>query len=215
METVEKGNTKQEILETALDLFSVLGYEATSVSQIADAVGIRKASLYSHFGSKQEILDALVETVMEQYNRHSIFARADWDDHVFTRDKEDITPDAAVQMILGHVRYILHDPQICKSRKMLTIEQFQNPKLSALQTKQNYTDVMRYFTGFIRFLIRQGKLNDDDPEIMAAQLCLPVSVWINLCDREPERETEVMGLIERHIRQFFRVYGTKSLYAVQ
>ncbi len=215
METVEKGNTKQEILETALDLFSVLGYEATSVSQIADAVGIRKASLYSHFGSKQEILDALVETVMEQYNRHSVFARADWDDHVFTRDKEDITPDAAVQMILGHVRYILHDPQISKSRKMLTIEQFQNPKLSALQTKQNYTDVMRYFTGFIRFLIRQGKLNDDDPEIMAAQLCLPVSVWINLCDREPERETEVMGLIERHIRQFFRVYGTKSLYAVQ
>ncbi len=206
METVEKGNTKQEILETALDLFSVLGYEATSVSQIADAVGIRKASLYSHFGSKQEILDALVETVMEQYNRHSVFARADWDDHVFTRDKEDITPDAAVQMILGHVRYILHDPQISKSRKMLTIEQFQNPKLSALQTKQNYTDVMRYFTGFIRFLIRQGKLNDDDPEIMAAQLCLPVSVWINLCDREPEREAEVIGLIERHIRQFFRVY---------
>lgn len=206
METVEKGNTKQEILETALDLFSVLGYEATSVSQIADAVGIRKASLYSHFGSKQEILDALVETVMEQYNRHSVFARADWDDHVFTRDKEDITPDAAVQMILGHVRYILHDPQISKSRKMLTIEQFQNPKLSALQTKQNYTDVMRYFTGFIRFLIRQGKLNDDDPEIMAAQLCLPVSVWINLCEREPEREAEVIGLIERHIRQFFRVY---------
>ena len=206
METVEKGNTKQEILETALDLFSVLGYEATSVSQIADAVGIRKASLYSHFGSKQEILDALVETVMEQYNRHSVFARADWDDHVFTRDKEDITPDAAVQMILGHVRYILHDPQISKSRKMLTIEQFQNPKLSALQTKQNYTDVMRDFTGFIRFLIRQGKLNDDDPEIMAAQLCLPVSVWINLCDREPEREAEVIGLIERHIRQFFRVY---------
>ncbi len=118
-------------------------------------------------------------------------------------------------MILGHVRYTPHDPQICKSLNMLTVEQFQNPKLNALQTKQNYTDVIRYFTGFIRFLIRQGKLNDDDPEIMAAQLCLPVSVWINLCDREPERETEVMGLIERHIRQFFRVYGTKSLYAVQ
>ena len=38
----EKGNTKQEILETALDLFSVRGYEATSMAQIADAVGIRK-----------------------------------------------------------------------------------------------------------------------------------------------------------------------------
>ena len=204
---MEKGNTKQEILETALDLFSVKGYEATSISQIADAVGIRKASMYSHFGSKQEILDALVQEVLEEYSNHSIFARADWDDPAFTKDKQDVTPDVALQMILGQIRYILHDPRISKSRKMLTIEQFQNPKLSELQTKQNYTNVMRYFTGLIRFLIRQGKLTDNDPESMAAQFCLPISVWINLCDREPEREDEVMGLIERHIRQFFKMYG--------
>ena len=58
---MEKSNTKQEILEAALDLFSVQGFKATSVSQIADAVGIRKASMYSHFESKQEILDAMEE----------------------------------------------------------------------------------------------------------------------------------------------------------
>lgn len=203
---MEKGNTKQEIMEAALDLFSVQGYEATSVSQIAEAVGIRKASMYSHFASKQEILDALVQEVMEQYNRHSIFAQADWDDSAFTKDKQDISHDTAVRMILGQVRYILHDPMVSRSRRLLTIEQFQNPELSRLQTKQNYTDVMRYFTGLVRFLMRRGKLADNDPEIMAAQLCLPVSVWINLCDREPEREDEVMKLIERHVRQFFIMY---------
>lgn len=101
----------------------------------------------------------------------------------------------------------LHDPQISKSRKMLTIEQFQNAELSALQTKQNYADVVRYFTGLVKFMIKNGRLIDDDSEIMAAQLCLPISVWINLCDREPEREDEVIGLIERHIRQFYKVYG--------
>ena len=61
---MERNNTKQEILDAALNLFSVQGYEATSISQIADAVGIRKASMYSHFGSKQEILDALVRDVL-------------------------------------------------------------------------------------------------------------------------------------------------------
>lgn len=204
----EKGNTKQAIMEAALELFSVQGYEATSVSQIADAVGVRKASMYSHFGSKHEILDALVQETLDQYSRHSIFARADWEDPEFTKDKKDITPDAAMQMIMGHIRYIIHDPNISRSRKMLTVEQFRNAELKTLQTKQSYTDVMRYFTGFMRFLSRQGKLieNDVDPEIIAAQLCLPVSVWINLCDREPEREDEVMGLIERHIRQFFRMH---------
>jgi hypothetical protein len=117
-----------------------------------------------------------------------------------------MTVDMAVQMVTGQVRYILHDPQISRARKMLTIEQFQNSQMAQLQTKQNYTDVMAYFTGLIRFLIRQGKLEDKDPEIMAAQLCLPISVWINLCDREPERETEVEKLMGRHVRCFFDLY---------
>ena len=207
---MERGNTKQEILNAALDLFSVQGFEATSISQIANAVGIRKASLYSHFENKQAILVAIVKEVLERYAEHSIFALANWDDPDFTKDKQDMTPDAAVQMIQGQLRYILHDPAISRARKMLTIEQFQNPELAKLQTKQNYKDVLRYFTGLVGFLIRQGALTEDNPEIMAAQFCLPISVWINLCDREPEREQEVMGLVERHIRQFFRIYGTLS-----
>lgn len=207
---MEKGNTKREILETALDLFSTRGFEATSVSQIAEAVGIRKASLYSHFACKQEILDALIQNVFEQYEKHSIFAGADWDDPNFTKDKQELTVEEILQTVLGHVRYLLHDERISKSRKMLTLEQFQNPKLAALQTKQNYTDVMRYFTGLMRFLIGRGKLKVHDAQVMAAQFCLPISVWIGLCDREPEREGEVMVSIERHIRQFLMIYGTDS-----
>ena len=203
---MDRGNTKQEILKASLELFSVQGFEATSISQIADAVGIRKASLYSHFDSKQAILDAIVKEVLEQYGKHSIFARANWEKDA---GNLPLTADEAVGMIQGQIRYILHDPAISRSRKMLVIEQFQNPSLAKLQTKQNYEDVMHYFTGLVGFLIRQGALAEDDPEIMAAQLCLPISVWINLCDREPEREQEVMELVERHIRQFFRLYARK------
>ena len=46
---MEKDYTKQKILNTALEMFSVQGFEATPISQIADAVGIRKASMYSPF----------------------------------------------------------------------------------------------------------------------------------------------------------------------
>ena len=201
---MDRGNTKREILYAALELFSVQGFEATSISQIASAVGIRKASLYSHFDSKQAILDALVQEVLEQYAMHSIFARADWEKDTGSLPQ---TADDAVGMIQGQIRYILHDPAISRARKMLVIEQFQNMELAKLQTKQNYSDVLGYFTGLIKCLIQKGVLAEDDPEIMAAQFCLPISVWINLCEREPEREAEVMALIEKHIRQFFRVYG--------
>ena len=203
---MDRGNTKQEILEASLELFSVQGFEATSISQIAEAVGIRKASLYSHFESKQAILDALVKQILEQYAHHSIFGKADWD----AVDTTAITSDTAAQMIQGQIRYILHDPHIRKARKMLVIEQFQNPELARLQTKQNYTDVMQYFIGLTQHLIRQGILAGDDLEMMAAQLCLPITVWINLCDREPEREPEVMALVDRHIRQFFRLYQPQA-----
>ncbi len=201
---MERGNTKREILEAALDLFSVQGFESTSISQIASAVGIRKASLYSHFENKQALLDALVQEVLEQYEQHSLFARPDWE-----KDAGDlpVTADDAVQIIRKQISYIIHEPYISKARKMLVIEQYRNPELAKLQTKQNYSDVLGYFTGIIKHLIRLGVLREDDPEIMAAQFCLPISVWINLCDREPQRETEVMELADRHIRQFFRVYG--------
>ena len=190
-------------METALELFSVQGFEATSISQIASAVGIRKASLYSHFENKQVILDALEQKVLEQYEEHSLFANADWE-----KDAGNLpqTSDDAVQMIQGQIRLILHDQAISRARKMLVIEQFRNQELAKLQTKQNYSDVLRYFTGLMKQLIRQEVLAEDDPEIMAAQFCLPVSVWLGLCDREPEREEEVMALVERHIRQFFRLY---------
>ena len=206
---MDRGNTKQEILEAALELFSVQGFEATSVSQIADAVGIRKASLYSHFENKQAILDALVKNVLAQYEEHSIFARTDWEKDA---DHLPLTPDAAVQMVLGQIRYILHDPAISRARKMLVIEQFQNPELAKLQTRQNYSDVLQYFTGLVKQLIRRGVLAEGDPQIMAAQFCLPISVWINLCDREPERELEVAALVDRHVRQFFAVYQKKDAW---
>ena len=167
---MDRGNTKQEILEAALDLFSVQGFEATSISQIASAVGIRKASLYSHFESKQAILDAIVKDVLEQYAAHSIFARAEWENPSDTMETQAQDSDTATQMILGQIRYILHDPHISKARKMLVMEQFQNPELAKLQTKQNYTDVMQYFTGLVKHLIRNGVFAGEDPEIMAAQL---------------------------------------------
>ena len=110
-----RGNTKQEILEASLELFSVQGYEATSISQIANAVGIRKASLYSHFDNKQAILDALVKEVLEQYAEHSVFACAEREENRDAEEKPPLTPDSAVHMILGQIRYILHDQSICRS----------------------------------------------------------------------------------------------------
>ncbi|MEV6098194.1 helix-turn-helix domain-containing protein [Nocardia sp. NPDC051981] len=55
---------RAEILDAAAELFTTHGYGNTSTRAVADAVGIRQASLYHHFAAKDDILDALLaETV--------------------------------------------------------------------------------------------------------------------------------------------------------
>ena len=100
-----KAATRERILETALALFSVQGYEATSVAEIASAVGIRKASLYSHFACKQDILDSLLQSIMAHYETHSIFTKADWTNTAFLAEMERLTEDAMIRTILAQVRF--------------------------------------------------------------------------------------------------------------
>ena len=59
--------TKQEILEHALALFMKQGYEGASMSDIAAATGIKKASLYAHYSGKEEIFSAVFTGVVEEY----------------------------------------------------------------------------------------------------------------------------------------------------
>ncbi|MEW2131465.1 TetR/AcrR family transcriptional regulator [Streptomyces sp. NPDC005435] len=53
--------TRAAIRRVALDLFTASGYEATSMREIAEVLGIKKASLYYHFAGKEDIVRSLVE----------------------------------------------------------------------------------------------------------------------------------------------------------
>ena len=53
--------TKAEAQRVALALFIAQGYEATSLRQIADELGINKASLYYHFKNKEEIVASALD----------------------------------------------------------------------------------------------------------------------------------------------------------
>ena len=53
-------DTKERILLASLELFAQYGYDATSVSRIAEAVGLTKGALYRHFEDKAAILRAIL-----------------------------------------------------------------------------------------------------------------------------------------------------------
>lgn len=52
--------TKEKILKNALELFAQSGYLGTSMSDIANRLGITKAALYKHYAGKEKILDSII-----------------------------------------------------------------------------------------------------------------------------------------------------------
>ena len=59
-------DTKRLICERALEVFAEKGYAATTMRDVAATVGMRDASLYSHYPSKQAIFDAAVEHQLDR-----------------------------------------------------------------------------------------------------------------------------------------------------
>lgn len=52
-------DTKEKIIDTAINLFSQEGYPGTSIRDITNTVGIKESSLYHHFASKQDIIEQI------------------------------------------------------------------------------------------------------------------------------------------------------------
>ena len=61
----ESEERKKEILDIAEELFTTKGYDNTSTTDILERVGIARGTMYYHFKSKEEILDALIDRVIE------------------------------------------------------------------------------------------------------------------------------------------------------
>ena len=60
--------TRERIQRVALELFTEQGYEATSLREIAERLGVTKAALYYHFKTKEDIVTSLVEGQVANLN---------------------------------------------------------------------------------------------------------------------------------------------------
>ncbi|MCM3878998.1 MAG: TetR/AcrR family transcriptional regulator [Vicinamibacterales bacterium] len=67
--SVTHPTSAERILSTALDLFAVKGYDATSVREICEAADITKPTLYHFYGSKDGVLRALVNSGFDRFRR--------------------------------------------------------------------------------------------------------------------------------------------------
>lgn len=207
---MKQEDTKQRIIEKALELFSANGYDFVSMGEIAEAVGIKAPSLYNHYSGKQAIFDAIVEAAAVQYEEYTDkidihVQNSAQDIPVFT----EITEDGLVEKVRQIFDYSLHNDTISRFRRMMTIEQFRSPELSELYTKRYVERIAGYHAGIFRSLIAQGEILDENPDTLAMMYVAPVITLIGICDRQPEKEQECLEKLDAHVRLFFRTFNAK------
>lgn len=200
-------STKKKILDVALTLFSEKGYGNVYVGQIAEGVGIKAPSLYKHYKSKQDIFEAILDEMRKRYDKETAHLNITGSDVQMDANFFNcVSEDELVKMGMGLFGFFLHDEYECKFRKMLTIEQFSNRELAEIFSHQYFDEPLKYQAGVLGMISMQGHMKKEDADVMALQFFAPLYLLLTLCDREPEREAEALQMLEKHIRQFNRMY---------
>ena len=190
--------TKDRILEEALVRFVENGYKGTNLRDFAAGMGLSKSALYSHFESKEAIWNALLER-MEAY----------YDERFGSPDRLPEIPksrEAFIQLAMRMVDFTIHDEKIILTRKLLLTEQFHDERVKKLATAHFMNGTKAIFARVFEKMMEDGLLAKEDPDMLAFIFTAPITSLIHYCDREPEREPEIMRQIEAFARHFIRTY---------
>ena len=191
-------DTKQRILDEALTLFSEKGYANVFVGDIADAVGIKAPSLYKHYKSKKAIFDAIIDLMNSRFAEQA---------KAMNISGNDASVDASIYKSLSEDQLLKLGREF---RKMLTLEQFHDSDLAKVYSKLYGDDPLSYQGMLFGFMVTAGVLKTDNVQIMTLHFYAPIYYLLTICDREPEREPEMLKLLDEHIKQFDHLYGRKK-----
>ena len=153
------GDTKERILETALELFAQNGYLGTSMNDIAGQLGFTKAALYKHYASKQEILDKIVERMNKMdYERAEAYEMPETEPDGFAEAYLHTPIQKIRTYSLAQFDHWTKEPFSSNFRKMLTLEQYRDPKLAQLHHDYLAGGPLEYMAAIFR------KLADSDED---------------------------------------------------
>ena len=102
--TGTEGSKRKEVIEIASRLFSLKGYTATSLQDLADEVGLHKTSLFHYFKNKEEILMEVMNISFREYTE--ILDDSFKDAHLSAEEKFRVALEEQVSVICKYKHYI-------------------------------------------------------------------------------------------------------------
>jgi len=182
---------KNEILDVAEQLFASRGFDNTSTNDIINEIGIARGTLYHHFKSKEEILDAVIERITG----------------TLMRQAEAIASDRRLPLLdrlTGSIMALNVDSRIGEE-VMLQVHKPQNALLHQKMQKQLIGGIVPILTGLIEEGCQEGIFHTRYPA-EAAEMVMIYSnaAFDELAEQSPE---ERMRKIQAFIFHTERIMG--------
>lgn len=192
------GDTKERIIHTALELFAEKGYLGTSMNDIAKQLGFTKAALYKHYTSKQEILNCIVERMDQMdYERAEEYEMPETEPDGFAEAYMNTPIEKIRTYSMAQFDHWTKEQFSSNFRKMLTLEQYRDPKLAQLHHDYLAGGPLKYMAAIFRKLTN----SDDTAMQLALEFYGPMYLLYSIYDGAEDKES-VSPLLSAHIDQF-------------
>ena len=162
-------NTKEKIFDVALDLFSKKGYDSVSLREIAEEVGIKKSSIYSHYPSKESILMDIFEYFTEQFEYENLPTN---DNLELTSDNETLfeNPELFYHQGSEAIKEMLTKDKNLKIWKLIFIQMHYNETIRSYFQEEIMIKPLIFWNDFFTILKEKGIIRkDSNPSLLAKE----------------------------------------------
>ena len=162
-------NTKEKIFDVSLDLFSKKGYDSVSLREIAEEVGIKKSSIYSHYSSKEAILMDIFDYLTNLFEYDELLNNKELD---LTADNETLVenPEMFYHMGSEAIKAMFSQERNLKIWKLIFIQMNHNETIRLFFQNEILVKPLIFWKGFFTILKDRGIIRQDcNPELLAKE----------------------------------------------
>ncbi|DAB41009.1 MAG TPA: TetR family transcriptional regulator [Sulfurovum sp. UBA12169] len=190
--------TKDKILKTSLKLFSSKGYTATTVRDIAGAMGIKQSALYNHFKNKDEILETLISDLTSSAIV-TIFADKE-SQELYKQGKSVLMSIATIFKLLSF------DGQNEALFKLLMQEIYRNERIREIYNEYFYQENVKKLSGLFFMMMQNEMIRSSDPLLLANEFFSPLFFYqmqVSLLKLDKKSTSSIVSLFEKHVDYFW------------
>ena len=114
--------------------------------------------------------------------------------------------DELISMTMRMLDFTLHDKRVILTRRLLLKEQFRDERARQLATLHFLTGTKEMYARTFAEMMENGILKKDDPDMLAFTYTTPITALMHYCDREPEKEPEILQQMEAFVKHFIKIY---------